>query len=157
MDLIKENKFKKRAVFFDGKKYYKTWYFNDVRWLIEHISFLNKYAPGLVHDYTSTDNSMTLIMNEVKGTPANTFDHTDKFIDKIYKACVKNIEETAPWVHGDWVLSNIIITDTDEVKFIDWDNINLYPKDAAIEKLHMDLESAFGEKFKRYLNDTSSI
>lgn len=157
MDLIKENKFKKRAVFFDGEFYYKTWYFKDLTWLKEHTRLLEIYAPEIVDSYTFTDYTMTLKMNIIEGKIASECSHTFDFIDKIYKACIKNIDQTSPYLHGDWVLSNIVVSPTNDIKFIDWDNLSLHPRHSAIEKLHSDLESSFGEKFKRYLNDTAGI
>jgi RIO-like serine/threonine protein kinase len=157
MDLIKENKFKKRAVFFDGQNYYKTWYFKDLLWLEHHVELLKIYAPEIYNDYSYTENTMTLKMNVIKGTLANTFKHDQDFFNKIYTACIENINTTAPYAHGDWVLSNIVITPDDKVKFIDWDNINAFPREGAIIKLHLDLESAFGDKFKDFLNDATGI
>ncbi len=85
---------------------------------------------------------------------ANTFEHTDKFIDNIYKFCIGQIEDTLPFVHGDWVLSNIVINDNN-ITMIDWDNVGIYPKVEAYDKLYSDLYSQFGERFKKY--DTTSI
>lgn len=157
MVLIKENKFKKRAVFYDGKFYYKTWYFKDLTWLKEHVRLLEIYVPEIVDSYSFTDDTMTLKMHEIEGTVASTFEHTQEFFNKIYTACISSMEQTAPYMHGDWVLSNMIITNDGTVKFIDWDNLNVFPKSGAMMKLHMDLESAFGEKFKRFLDDTASV
>lgn len=157
MELVKTNNFKKRSVFYDGKFYYKVWHFNDISWLQNHVSLLKEYAPNLVVDYYSDKNSMTLVMNKIIGRPANTYAHTTEFIDFIYNACIKNINETGPYKHGDWVLSNMIVDKDNNVQFIDWDNINVFGHNGAIKKLHFDLESAFGENFKRYLDDTASI
>lgn len=157
MILIKENKSKKRAVFYDGEFYYKTWYFKDLNWFNEYIRLLKIYSPEILNDTWYTDNTMTLKMNEIKGYPANTVEHSAEFFNKIYMACISNMNKTEPYMHGDWVLSNMIITTDGEVKFIDWDNIDIFPKDKALLKLHSDLESAFGENFKRFLNDSSSI
>lgn len=157
MILIKENKTKKRAVFYDGKFYYKTWYFKDLEWFETHVRLLKTYSPEIFNDSWHTDNTMTIKMNEIKGCLASTMHHSKDFFDKIYTACIANIDKTTPYMHGDWVLSNMIITADNEVKFIDWDNINIFPKDKALSKLHSDLASAFGKNFKRFLNDGTSV
>lgn len=157
MDLIKKNNSKFRSVWFDGDFYYKLWDFSDPNWLEAHVGLLDTYAPGLVDSYSCNDNCMTLKMNIVEGRLANTFEHTQEFFNKVYSACVKDLDRTTPYAHGDWALSNMIITPADEVVFIDWDNINLFPRKGAMIKMHLDLKSAFGKKFERYLNDSTSV
>lgn len=157
MDLIKENKSKFREVWFDGEFYYKKWNFSDINWLKAHTALLNKYATGLVDSYSATDSSMILKMNIIEGKLASKFEHTQDFFNKIYSACINNLDKTSPYAHGDWVLTNMIITPDANVVFIDWDNINLFPRKCAIIKMHMDLQSAFGIKFERFLNDSTSF
>lgn len=157
MVLIKETKSKFREVWYDGEYYYKKWNFVDSRWLEAHIELLDRYAKGLIAGYTFEKDSMTIKMKPVEGKLASTFDHTQEFFDKIYTACIHDLNRTAPYAHGDWVLTNMIITPTDEVVFIDWDNINLFPRKSAIMKMHLDLKSAFGDNFERYLNDSTSV
>ena len=157
MVLIKENKSKFRSVHFDGEFYYKSWNFSDSSWLEAHVELLNTYAPEIVNSYSCNKDRMPLKMNVIEGKLASTFDHTQEFFDKIYSACIKDLERTRPYAHGDWVLSNMIITPDDKVVFIDWDNINLFPRKGAMIKMHLDLKSAFGEKFEGFLNDTTSI
>jgi len=155
MKLVKENKVKKRAVFYDGTYYYKTWYFYDAKWFDQHIKLLNLYIPEILNDWILKSNSMTIVMNEIKGTLANTFIHDQAFFNKIYTACLQNIKETRPYAHGDWVLSNIIINKNDEIKFIDWDNINLFQEIAISKKMEFDLKSAFGENYNNYVTNFS--
>lgn len=157
MLLIKETKSKFREVWYDGEYYYKTWKFVDKRWLEAHVKLLDICAEDLVADYTFQENSMTLKMNKIEGTLANTYKHTQEFFNMIYSACLKDLDRTSPYAHGDWVLSNMIITKDNEVKFIDWDNVNLFPRKGAIMKIHMDLKSAFDNNFERFLNDSTSI
>jgi hypothetical protein len=157
MVLIKETKSKFREVWYDGEYYYKKWNFVDISWLEVHVSLLDKYAKGLVAGYNFKNDSMTIKMNPVEGTLASKFDHTQDFFNKIYFACIKDLDRTSPYAHGDWALSNMIITPKDEVIFIDWDNINLFPRKGAMIKMHLDLKSAFGDNFERYLNDTTSV
>lgn len=153
MDLIKHNPEKGRSVFFDKDSYVKTWNNKSPLWIKEHVSILNNLFPYFVIDH-GTD---YIRYNVIKGTPASKFEHTDEFIRKIYKFCLSNIKQTKPYVHGDWVLSNIII-DNDKMTMIDWDNIGIYPEQEYMDKLHRDLESAFGkERFRGVINDTTSI
>ena len=156
MILIKENKEKKRAVFYDGQFYYKIWNFVDTNWFNNHVNLLEKYSPDLVADFFISENSMTLKMHEIKGKLGNEFAPTLEFIDMIYKACIRNMNLTSPYMHGDWVLSNMIIDDN-KVKFIDWDNLRIMSEDDAIAKLHSDLKSAFVNDFERYLNDSAGV
>ena len=61
-------------------------------------------------------------------------------------------------MHGDWVLSNIVIQPDGNMIMIDWDNLGLYREEEYMDKLHSDLISAFGEeKFKKAINDSPSI
>ena len=145
MQLIRQNLAKKRAVFFDGKHYHKIWYFSDPRWLQEHFETVQQLCPELPCDWHYTDSEMTFVMNTIPGTPASQFEHTDLFVERIYRACVNNCEQTQPLYHGDWTLSNMIV-DGDRITFIDWDNVNYYPARVVQEKLLSDLHSAFGDK-----------
>jgi RIO-like serine/threonine protein kinase len=67
----------------------------------------------------------------------------------IYDYCLQQIETTKPYVHGDWVLSNMIITDRG-IRMIDWDNLGIYDSVTVYTKLEKDMISAFGkERFER--------
>lgn len=156
MILVKENKSKKRQVFYDGNFYYKKWLFSDPIWLEDHYNILLELCPYLPYNFYYDSASMTLVTNKIQGSLASQQEHTRSFINFIYDSCIDNIIETSPYYHGDWSLSNMIISNN-TVIFIDWDNVNYYPRDAAIEKLHHDLSSAFGDKFLRKLNDSASI
>jgi RIO-like serine/threonine protein kinase len=146
MDLIKENKQKRRSVYKLEDRYRKVWSFTDQDWLDDHISMLEDLMPGFVLDYKCSDTEMYIDYKIIPGTPASKFEHTPEFMKKIYNFCLDNINETQPYAHGDWVLSNIIVDD-DKLTLIDWDNVNLYPPHLILEKLHDDLKSAFGDKF----------
>jgi len=152
MDLIKENKQKKRAVFKDGETYKKVWYIKDVNWIETHVSLLKQFVPGYVKQYGWTEDTMWLTMNPIAGIPASKFEHTPEFIRKVYAFCLENIRETKPYAHGDWVLSNIIVNG-DTMQMCDWDNFNIWPANDIKTKLHSDLRSAFGDKF----NDATGI
>lgn len=146
MDLIRENKQKKRAVFKGTDFYKKVWYVKDIKWLTDHVSLLDQYVPGYVKAHGWDDDSIWIMFNVIPGVPASECEHTPEFVKQVHKFCLENIKQTAPYAHGDWVLSNILV-DGDTMKMCDWDNLNLWPKDAIRKKLHNDLKSAFGDKF----------
>lgn len=133
-------------------RYRKEWHYIDQKWLIDHVHLLEQVVPGYLVRYGCEDESMFIEMKILSGTPASVFEHTDEFIKKIYAFCIQNIHSTLPYVHGDWVLSNIIIND-DNIQMCDWDNLGIYPLDEVQKKLVYDLESAFGKKFKEVIND----
>lgn len=148
MVLIKENKEKQRAVYKLEDRYRKVWYFVNEEWLDDHIEMLKEVNPGYVLNYginVDTD-SMFVEYKIISGVPANMFEHTEEFINKIYNFCIDSINSTAPYAHGDWVLSNIII-DGDALQLVDWDNLGVYPAELVLEKIGSDLKSAFGGKF----------
>lgn len=145
MELIKRNEEKKRSVFYTGQSYIKCW--DDVKpqWISEHVKLLNTLVPNYVIEHGGN----WIEFNIVHGTLANTVEHTDDYCKMIYNFCKAQIEETKPYVHGDWVLSNMIITDNG-IKMIDWDNVGIYDKILVEQKLEKDLISAFGkERFER--------
>ena len=153
MELVKENKAKGRKVYFCGDRYRKVWE-NKIDWIYTHVKILNRVMPGFVIDYGND----YIDYKVIEGITANTVKHTDEFINKIYNFCLENIKATKPWVHGDWVLSNIIIQPDNTMLMIDWDNIGIYREEEYLNKLHTDLISAFGEdNFKRAINDSASI
>ncbi len=143
MVLIKENKEKHRSVFFDGENYVKVWGNTTPQWISEHVSILNELVPNYVIEYGGN----WIKFKTVQGTPASEFDHTEEFINRVYNFCLEQIEKTLPYAHGDWVLSNIIIKE-DSMFMVNWDNVGIYPKEEIYKKLHNDLKSAFGEKYK---------
>jgi len=117
---------------------------------------VKKFVPNYVYNYGENELGVWLDMYPIKGTPANTIPHTKEFVEKIYKFCLGNLDQTYPYAHGDWVLSNMFIVD-EEIKLCDWDNLGIYPKQEVIEKLHSDLRSAFGDLFDEVLHDTASV
>jgi len=150
MILVKENKEKQRKVFKDNDGYIKVW--GDIKpsWISQHVRLLREIAPGTVEDYGGN----WIRYHEIEGTVCNTIEHTDDFIREIYRFCLESIEQTKPYVHGDWVLSNIIKKPDNTFVLIDWDNIGIYPEKEYMAKLHRDLHSAFGDRFNEY-NSTS--
>jgi RIO-like serine/threonine protein kinase len=142
MDLIKQNIEKGRSVYYNNGHYVKSWTTRNPQWIKEHVDLLNKIVPDFVLEYGGN----WISYKTVEGTPASKFEHTDEFIQKIYDFCIDSIKQTHPYVHGDWVLSNIIVKDDGSLMLIDWDNIGIYPEDEYMNKLHQDLSSAFGEE-----------
>jgi RIO-like serine/threonine protein kinase len=156
MELVRENKQKKRKTYKLVDRYRKVWDFIDLTWLEEHVRLLNTVVPDYVLEHGYNDATMWIDFKIIPGTPAGQFEHTEEFIKKIYQFCLDNIKATSPYVHGDWVLSNIIV-DGETMSMCDWDNLNIYPKEDVIKKLRNDLRSAFGEKFDKVINDSTSI
>lgn len=143
MDLVKENIEKRRKVFYDDDRYIKVW--EDVKpmWISEHVKILRFLIPNYVESYGGN----WIAYNKIEGVPASTIEHTDEFIRNIYKFCLLSIEDSKPYVHGDWVLSNIIVRPDNSFVLIDWDNVGIYSESEYMSKLHSDLYSAFKERF----------
>lgn len=157
MELIKINKEKHRAVYrLTNGLIRKYWYEKDFKWLVEHVELLKKFVPNYVNNYGENEIGVYIDMNVLPGITANTFPHTREFVEKVYKFCLENINETQPYVHGDWVLSNMLI-DGDKIYLCDWDNLGQYPQEQVIKKLHSDLKSAFGNLFDEVLDDSASV
>jgi RIO-like serine/threonine protein kinase len=152
MELVKENIEKKRRVYKVKDTYRKVWDNVTPDWVENHVTILNSIMPNYVVGYG--DNYVQYRV--IEGVPANKITHTDEFCKRIYQYCLKQIQDTRPWAHGDWVLSNMIVNG-DTITMIDWDNVGCYSRDEITKKLHSDLHSAFGDRFTRILNDTASV
>ena len=146
MKLIKENTEWGRKVFELEDRFRKEWTVIDRERLEEHIIILDEVMEGWVIDWGVDDEKMFIEYHKVPGTPASEFVQTPQFIKKIYDFCKFTINETSPYAHYDWVLSNIMI-DGDKMYMVDWDNVGLYNEEQIMTKLHSDLTSAFGDKF----------
>jgi RIO-like serine/threonine protein kinase len=142
MKLIRENKEKHRSVFIDGDRYVKIWGNQPTQWINEHVNLLNKHVPGFVIDHGND----WISYNIVPGKLASEFPHTLDFVKRIHSFCLEQINQTKPWYHGDWTLSNMII-DGDKITMIDWDNLGQYDEYELYKKLNNDLKSAFGELY----------
>jgi len=150
MVLVKTNIEKKRRVFKLSNCYRKEWDYYDQHWLSHFVDYINKANPNYLLRWGHTETSMWIEVSSIDGTPANMFDHTPEFVERIVNFCKENYRQTFPYAHGDWVLSNIIINDS--IQLCDWDNIGIYPEHKVWKKMKKDLKSAFGDKF-----DSSSI
>jgi RIO-like serine/threonine protein kinase len=151
MELIRENKEKHRSTYFCGDRYRKEWGNVTPVWISYHVQLLNKVVPGYVINFG--DNWIEYKI--IPGVPASTFTHTPEFIKKIYTFCLDNIQETYPYAHGDWALSNILING-DNIKLCDWDNLEVYPADEVKTKLFADLTDAFGKEFLLHVQQLSA-
>ena len=152
MELIKENKEKHRATYFCGDRYRKVWTNTTPKWISDHVQLLKEHMPGYVLDFGSN----WIEYNIIPGTPVNTIPHTDDFILRIHKFCLENIQQTKPYVHGDWVLSNMLIHDN-VIRLCDWDNFGIYSDAEVRQKLYADLLSAFGERYLKVIHDSASV
>lgn len=143
MILIKENKEKQRTVYKDKDKYIKVWTEIKPMWISNHVKLLREVCPNLVNDYGGN----WIRYNEIEGIPVSKLEHTNELITRVYKFCLESLAKTKPYVHGDWVVSNIILKPDNTFYMIDWDNIGIYPEKEYMDKLHSDLHSSFGDKF----------
>lgn len=142
MKLIRNNVEKQRRVYYCDDRYHKVWDNTTSEWIKEHVQLLNKMVPGYVLDFGDCWIDYTV----VSGIPASEFPHTLDFVKRIHNFCINQINETRPWYHGDWTLSNMIING-DTITMVDWDNLGKYSEAEAYEKLNSDLKSAFGEMY----------
>jgi thiamine kinase-like enzyme len=156
MELIKENLIKKRSVYKTDNFIRKYWHDKTLNWATQHYHLVKQFAPELVIEVGQDCSGVYMDMNIVKGSLATSFEYTDEFVKKIYKFCLKNIEETKPFAHGDWTLSNMII-DGENIVLIDWDNVGIYPKSTIMRKLRSDMIATFGDRFLEVMNDSTGV
>ena len=152
MELIKENKEKHRSTYFCGDRYRKVWTNTTSKWIRDHLQLLKEHRPGYVLDFGEN----WIEYSVIPGTPVNTIPHTDDFILRIHEFCLENIQQTKPYVHGDWVLSNMLIHDN-VIRLCDWDNFGIYSEEEITQKLYSDLLSAFGERYLKVIHDSASV
>lgn len=146
MILVRQNNEKQRYTYKLDDRYRKVWTNIDSTWIIKHVELLDKVNHGYVLDYGNNYIDYKIL----NGIPASTFKHDTEFINRIYRFCLSNIEQTKPYAHGDWALSNILI-DNDNIVMCDWDNLGIYPESMVIEKLHSDLTECFGVSFLKLI------
>ena len=156
MDLIKENLVKKRSVYRAETFIRKYWHDKTLRWVKSHAIRVALVIPDYVIDVGIDCTGPYMDTYILPGQPADTFDHTDEFIRKIYEFCLQNIKDTKPYVHGDWVLSNMII-DGNIIRLCDWDNLGIYTRADIMKKLRSDMISAFGDRFLEVINDSAGV
>ena len=144
MELVRMNKEKGRSVFYNNDHYVKVWNHDKItpKWIIDHVQLLKTLVPGYVIDHGEN----WIAFKEIDGIPANLFDHSAEFVQRIQQFCLENIKQTYPYAHGDWTLSNMIV-DHDKIIMIDWDNVGIYPEEEVYNKMNLDLKSAFGDLY----------
>jgi RIO-like serine/threonine protein kinase len=144
MELVRMNQEKGRLVFYNNDHYVKVWNQDTItlEWINEHVQLLKNLVPGYVIDHGSN----WIAFKEINGIPANLFDHSLEFMQRIRQFCLDNIKQTYPYAHGDWTLSNMIV-DHDKITMIDWDNVGIYTEEEVYNKMHSDLKSAFGDLY----------
>lgn len=146
MELIKKNNEKARDVYHFGDRILKRWFKKDSNWVYFHKVKLDFAYPNYVLEYGNTGEYCWMTFRLLPGVPASTFEHTPEFIDKILEFVYNLNNTTHPYVHGDWVLSNILINDNNYY-ICDWDNIGIYSEYDINNKIYSDLHSAFGDRF----------
>jgi len=143
MKLIRNNIEKQRQVFFCGDRYRKVWGDSKPQeWILSHVTLLDKMMPGYVLDH----GDHWIEYSVLPGIQVSELPHTTHLVKKIYKFCLANIQETYPFAHGDWALSNMLM-DGDTIRMCDWDNLDQYPLAKIMQKMHSDLTSSFGTLF----------
>jgi RIO-like serine/threonine protein kinase len=142
MILIKENIKKKRKVYKIKNFYRKVWLYHDLKKLESHVNDLECVIPNYVISYDHDETTMWIDLKEINGVPANTLPITNTLKERIIDFCLDNIENTYPYSHGDWVLSNILINDND-IHLVDWDNLSIRSKKESLNKLIKDLTHSF--------------
>lgn len=131
--------------------YRKEWKNIDIFSLSKWVNRMHKVFPGYVLDYGLTENCMFIDMKNIKGIPADQIIHDQNFIKEIITFCIDNIQQTKPFAHMDWSMSNIIVND-DHKQMVDWDALKRYPYSLIEHKLNEDLNLAFGDKMKNYIS-----
>ncbi len=101
----------------------------------EHVKLVSKFLPGYILDYKVCDNYMWIDYKIIKGIPASeVYPKTPEFLKKVYRFCLDNMKETAPYYHYDTGLDNIIV-DGDNFTLIDWDILDIYNEQDAFKKM----------------------
>jgi RIO-like serine/threonine protein kinase len=142
MKLIRDNKEKQRSVYYCGNCYHKVWNSKPAHWVKDHVDLLNKVVPGHVLDFG--DNWIDYAV--IPGTLVSQLPHTMELMQQVYNFCLENIEQTYPYAHGDWALSNMLI-ENNAIRMCDWDNLGIYTQEEVYAKLHQDLLDSFGSSF----------
>jgi len=150
MKLLRKNTEKQREVFLLDDRIRKVWDISNKELVTAHYSLLAKQLPGYAIDTGFDDTTVWIDYTILPGVPASTFEHTTDFINLIYQFCLKNIQETYPYAHGDWSLSNILINGND-ICMCDWDNLQIYNSEEVYKKLHQDLFDSFGVSFLKLI------
>lgn len=150
MKLLRQQIEKQRSVYLLKDRVRKVWHISKLDWAKDHFKLLTQQIPGYALDIGHDTDSVWIDYKIIPGVPASTLPHDPGFINRIYNFCLMNIQETAPYVHGDWALSNMIV-DGEKITMCDWDNLGIYPVDQVFKKLHQDLYDSFGSAFLKLI------
>lgn len=149
--LVKSNISRKREVWLLNDRYRKIWRYLRLDLLTRHVRLVNLAFPGYIIDHGYDQEHMWVDYRIIEGVRVDTLLLDDEKILKIYNFCLKNIRETAPFYHGDWNLSNIIVNE-DNFTLVDWDTINTDTEDKMLIKMHFDLRSSIGSRFDKFID-----
>lgn len=150
MKLLRIQSEKQRSVYQLEDRIRKYWHISKLEWASTHFELLNDTIPGYTLGIGHNNDSVWIDYKIISGVPASTLPHSLEFMEKIYQFCLANIEETKPYAHGDWSLSNMLIDD-DVINMCDWDNLGIYPADEVYKKLNQDLLDSFGSSFLKLI------
>lgn len=104
-----------------AKQYIKEYQFFSKDWYDEHPKLMNKYYPNYFVSKYCTENSMTMVYNEVAGNTLGVLKDVHE-LDKLYKFCVSECKRTYPYAHMDWARGNIICKPNGDYHLIDFDD-----------------------------------
>lgn len=148
MDLLKRNMEKKREVYTTENSVFKYWYNRDSNWMREHSQILDRIYPGYLLDCGFTAHYCWAEYKKLPGKTAHEVEHTDALIHDLITFCLNQNKELAPYSHGDWVLSNILV-DGDDFYICDWDVAGLYDTSYILSKIYNDLYNTLGSRIDK--------
>lgn len=151
MKLIKSTLPRKREVWLLNDRYRKIWRYSKIDLLERHVTLVNLAFPNYILDHGYDSESMWVDYKIIDGCRADMLSINDDLIKTIYQFCLEHIMKTAPFYHGDWNLSNIIM-DGDNITMVDWDDINTDSQDQMLIKMHFDLRSSIGPRFDKFID-----
>jgi|TARA_B110000858_G_scaffold166517_1_gene193848 RIO-like serine/threonine protein kinase len=128
--------------------YRKHWNYVDPQWFHPHIDIVNRFRPGYIISSRLTKKAMWIDYKVIPGIRA---DHTDfirddQFTSRIHNFVISNIQETYPYVHGDWTMHNMIIDGTD-IELIDWDSCQIHTHQDIIKLFNLAMTKNFGSNY----------
>ena len=126
-----------RSVYYDSKakQYIKEYYAFDKDWYEEHPRLMNKYYPNYFVSKSCTDNSMTMVCNEVAGDNLGIIKNIQE-LDRIYEFCISECKRTYPYAHLDWNFNNIICKPNGNYHFVDFDEFQESTWPRTLMQLH---------------------
>jgi len=151
LTLIKHVPEKCRKVYDGGTFIRKVWSNHSLLSVASLAQRINSVFPNYIIDIGESSEGVFMDLTKLNGVLVSTLVQTDDLVKQVYKFCIDNMQHTLPYYHYDWALSNMIINNG-KITLCDWDNLNLYTKSEAMQKLNDDLISAFGERYQRVIH-----